>query len=85
MKGKTKMGFLTHVDDIKRKNELIYDLIFGNASIVTIAASGTSNDLSPLQKVYMESSRYSDRFSITEHVTNNPDGNYSASLTFIKK
>lgn len=84
------MGFLTHVDDIKRKNELIYDLIFGNASIVTIAASGTSNDLSPLQKVYqdreyMESSRYSDRFSITEHVTNNPDGNYSASLTFIKK
>ncbi len=83
------MGFLTDVDDIKRKNELIYDLIFGNASIVTIVASGTNTDLSPLKKVYqdreyMEATQYSNRFSITEHVTNNPDGNYSASLTFIK-
>lgn len=84
------MGFLTHVDDLKRKNELIYDLIFGNLSIVTIAASGTSNDLKPLQKVYqdreyMELSKYSNKFSITENFTKDPDGNYNASLTFMKK
>ena len=81
------MGFFTHVDDMKRKNELIYKLIFSNASMVTIAASGGKEELGKLyqDREYMESTPYADRFSITEQVTDNLDGNYSASLTFIKK
>lgn len=84
------MGFLTNVDDLKRKNELIYNLIFGKASIVTIVASGPKNDLEPLEKIYqdrefMDLSEYSDDFSIIENITNNPDESYNATLTFIKK